>query len=121
VRAPRYNGENLERDFLNSVVVHLTAALALITVTTFATLCWESDAPWANASAPQVEKLTDMAGASLAMSSNVGPAFGKMGALENYGFLSAPTKLLYSFAMLVGRLEIWIVLAIFVPGFWRRN
>jgi trk system potassium uptake protein TrkH len=55
------------------------------------------------------------------MVSNVGPAFGKMGALENYGFLSAPTKLLYSCAMLIGRLEIWIILAMLTPGFWRRN
>ncbi|MBR5243849.1 MAG: TrkH family potassium uptake protein, partial [Thermoguttaceae bacterium] len=64
---------------------------------------------------------SDLAGAALASFSNVGPAFGKMGALENYGFLSAPTKLLYSGAMLIGRLEIWIVLAVLTPGFWRRN
>ncbi len=121
VRATRYNGENLERDALNSVVVHLITLIVLILALTLATLAWESDAPWANAPSPQIEKLTDMAGAALSMFSNVGPAFGKMGALENYGFLSAPTKLLYSGAMLVGRLEIWIVLAIFTPGFWRRN
>jgi trk system potassium uptake protein TrkH len=121
VRAPRYNGENLERDFLNSVVVHLITVVVLILAVTFATLCWESDAPWKDSPAPQIEKLTDMAGAALAMFSNVGPAFGKLGALENYGFLSAPTKLLYSCAMLIGRLEIWIVLAILAPKFWRQN
>jgi Trk-type K+ transport system membrane component len=121
VRATRYNGENLERDFLNSVVVHLITLVVLILAVTFATLCWESDAPWKDSPAPQIEKLTDMAGAALAMFSNVGPAFGKLGALENYGFLSAPTKLLYGGAMLIGRLEIWIVLAVLTPGFWRRN
>ncbi len=121
VRATRYNGENLERDVLNSVIVHLITLIVLILAVTFATLCWESDAPWGNVPSAQVEKLTDMAGAALAMFSNVGPAFGKLGALENYGFLSAPTKLLYSCAMLIGRLEIWIVLAIFAPRFWRQN
>ena len=121
VRAARYNGENLERDVLNSVVVHLITLIALILAVTLATLCWESDAPWRNAPSPQIEKLTDLTGAALSMFSNVGPAFGKMGALENYGFLSAPTKLAYSCAMLIGRLEIWIVLAVFAPVFWRRN
>ncbi|MBQ8285392.1 MAG: TrkH family potassium uptake protein [Thermoguttaceae bacterium] len=121
VRATRYNGENLERDVLNSVVIHLITLTVLILGLTLATLALEPDAPWADAPSPQIEKLTDMSGAALSMLSNVGPAFGKMGALENYGFLSAPTKLLYSCAMLVGRLEIWIVLSVFVPGFWRRN
>lgn len=121
VRATRYNGENLERDALNSVVLHLLTLLALIVATVLATLFLEPDAAWASARAPQIEKLTDLAGAALAMVSNVGPAFGKMGALENYAFLTAPTKLLYSCVMLIGRLEIWIILAIFAPGFWRNR
>ena len=121
VRATRYNGENLERDVLNSVVVHLITLIVLILALALATLGLEPDAPWADAPSPQIEKFVDMSSAALSMFSNVGPAFGKMGALENYGFLSAPTKLLYSCAMLIGRLEIWIVLAVFVPGFWRRN
>ncbi|MBQ9126601.1 MAG: TrkH family potassium uptake protein [Thermoguttaceae bacterium] len=121
VRATRYNGENLERDALNSVVLHLLTLLTLIVATVLATLFLEPDAAWASARAPQIEKLTDLAGAALAMVSNVGPAFGKMGALENYGFLTAPTKLLYGCVMLVGRLEIWIILAVFAPGFWRNR
>lgn len=121
VRATRYNGENLERDALNSVVLHLLTLLTLIAATVLATLFLEPDAAWASARAPQIEKLTDLTGSALAMASNVGPAFGKMGALENYGFLTASTKLLYSCVMLVGRLEIWIILAIFAPGFWRNR
>lgn len=121
VRATRYNGENLERDALNSVVLHLLTLSTLIVATVLATLFLEPDAAWASARAPQIEKLTDLAGSALAMVSNVGPAFGKMGALENYGFLTAPTKLLYSCVMLVGRLEIWIILAVFAPGFWRNR
>ncbi len=121
VRATRYNGENLERDALNSVVLHLLTLLSLIAVTVLATLFLEPDAAWTSARTPQIEKLTDLVGSALSMASNVGPAFGKMGALENYGFLTAPTKLLYSCVMLVGRLEIWIILAIFAPGFWRNR
>lgn len=121
VRAMRYNDEILEKETLNSAFVYLVLAATAIFATIFATLCLEPDAPWADAAAPKVEKLADLAGGALSMFSNVGPAFGKMGALENYGFLSAPTKFLYSCAMLVGRLEFWVVLAIFAPSFWRRR
>lgn len=121
VRATRYNGEILEKETLNAVSIYLISLLSLICATTFATLLLEPDAPWADAAAPRIEKLTDLAGAALSMFSNVGPAFGKMGAFENYGFLSAPTKFLYACATLTGRLEIWVVLAIFAPGFWRRG
>ncbi len=120
VRATRYNGEILEKETLNSVFAYLISLLTLIVAATFATLLIEPDAPWADSAAPTLAKLTDLAGGALSMFSNVGPAFGKMGAFDNYGFLSAPTKFLYACAMLVGRLEIWVVLTIFAPSFWRR-
>ena len=44
---------------------------------------------------------------ALSMVGNVGPAFGKLGPTSNYGFLPAPVKLWYCFAMLAGRLEIY--------------
>jgi len=50
---------------------------------------------------------------TLAGTINVGP-FG------SYGDLNAPAKLLLSFLMLLGRLELLTVLALFMPSFWRR-
>ncbi len=44
---------------------------------------------------------------ALSMVGNVGPAFGRLGPTSNYGFLPAPVKLWYCFAMLAGRLEIY--------------
>ena len=47
---------------------------------------------------------------ALSMVGNVGPAFGQLGPTSNYGFLAAPLKWFYMFAMLAGRLEIYTLL-----------
>ncbi len=51
---------------------------------------------------------------------NVGPGFLEFGAVQNYAFLTRFSKFLLSFLMLVGRLEIFTVLVILSPVFWRK-
>jgi len=51
----------------------------------------------------------------------VGPGLNKVGAMGNYAFFTAPAKLLLSFLMILGRLEVMVVLVLFMPSFWRRN
>lgn len=59
-------------------------------------------------------------GAAISSVGNVGPAFGALGPTENYAFLSAPGKWTLSFLMLAGRLEIFTLVILFVPAFWKR-
>lgn len=47
-----------------------------------------------------------------------GPGLGAVGPLSNYALLPNPVKLVLSFCMLVGRLEIWTVLVLLRPAFW---
>jgi len=49
---------------------------------------------------------------------NLGPGLGEVAL--NYGELSAPGKWLLIFAMLLGRLEIFTLLVLMTPAFWRR-
>ncbi len=51
---------------------------------------------------------------------NIGPGFGKIGPTENYAFYPGYVKWFLSFAMLVGRLELYTVLVIFTTQFWKR-
>lgn len=51
---------------------------------------------------------------------NVGPAFGDFGPTENYASISAFGKWLLSFLMMAGRLEIFTVMIMFSPAFWKR-
>lgn len=51
---------------------------------------------------------------------NIGPGLGAVGAVENYGFINTVGKWVLSFCMLLGRLELFSVLMLFVPDLWRR-
>ena len=48
---------------------------------------------------------------------NLGPGLGQVSA--NYGSLNDVAKLLLSFAMVLGRLEVFTLLVILSPAFWR--
>jgi len=52
---------------------------------------------------------------------NVGPALGDFGPVNNYAALPSLGKWWCSFLMLIGRLELFTVLILFTPFFWRNR
>ncbi len=56
---------------------------------------------------------------ALATLGNIGPGFGPTGPSGNYAFFPVPIKLFLSMLMIIGRLELYTVLVIFTPTFWR--
>ena len=52
---------------------------------------------------------------------NIGPGLNKVGPVENFSHFSVLSKLVFTVDMLVGRLEIYPMLAIFAPMAWRKN
>lgn len=61
----------------------------------------------------------DAVSAAWAMLSNIGPGLGSVGPTGNYATLSDIQLSICSFLMLIGRLEIFTVFAIFTRNFWR--
>lgn len=59
-------------------------------------------------------------GASIATLGNIGPGIGGVGPVDNYAFFSVPAKWLLSFLMLLGRLELFTILIVLSPAFWKR-
>lgn len=55
--------------------------------------------------------------ALIATFSNIGPGLGKVA--QNFSSLSDMTKIILSIAMLAGRLEIFTIIVLFSPTFWR--
>lgn len=53
--------------------------------------------------------------------SNVGPAFGEYGPMFTWSSMPDAAKWLLSFLMLIGRLELFCVLLILNPDFWKRQ
>lgn len=66
-----------------------------------------------------LDYLTAMSGALTALA-NVGPGLGEIiGPAGNFSTLPESAKWLLAAAMLLGRLELFTVLVLFTPGFWR--
>ena len=60
-------------------------------------------------------------GLSASSLGNIGPALGHFGPVNNYAFLPPLAKWWSSFLMLIGRLELFTVLILFTPFFWRNR
>ena len=58
--------------------------------------------------------------AAAATITGLGPALGELGPASNYGHLQADAKLLLCFSMLLGRLELFTLLIILTPEYWRK-
>ncbi|MEB2780537.1 potassium transporter TrkG [Algoriphagus sp. C2-6-M1] len=52
---------------------------------------------------------------------NIGPGIGRVGPVDNFAFFSPTAKIFLSFIMLLGRLELFTILILFTPFFWRAN
>jgi len=66
-----------------------------------------------------VDVLTALSAAAACIS-NTGPGLGAVGPAHNYAGLPEAAKAVLALAMILGRLEIYTVLILLVPDFWRR-
>jgi trk/ktr system potassium uptake protein len=110
VFSTRMNGAPIRKDFVFTVVgfVFLYVMFLLITTAVVAT-------------APGGYDLETSFSTALATVGNIGPGFSLIGPTMNYAFFPAYVKWFLSFAMMAGRLEIYTVLILFTPYFWRRK
>lgn len=58
--------------------------------------------------------------AATATLSNIGPGLNEVGPASNFSGLSDPQTWICTLVMLLGRLELFTVLVLFTPAFWRR-
>jgi trk system potassium uptake protein TrkH len=64
--------------------------------------------------------LETCAGAVLSALSNIGPGFDAVGPTMNYAEMRDPTKIFLGWIMILGRLELFALLVLFVPQLWRK-
>ena len=57
---------------------------------------------------------------TLACLGNIGPGLSAVGPTHNYGFVPAAGKLILTACMILGRLELYTLLVLLAPAFWRR-
>jgi len=51
---------------------------------------------------------------------NIGPGLSAVGATQNYAAIPVPGQIILTLCMLLGRLELYTVLILFLPSFWKR-
>jgi trk system potassium uptake protein TrkH len=67
----------------------------------------------------EVDLITAIAAVAATLG-NIGPGLGNVGPMDNYADLAMPVKWILSFCMLFGRLELYPMMALFLPDTWKR-
>ena len=101
------DGKRVEEETTNNIACFFFAYILLLLLGTFV-ISLEN--------IPFMDAFT----AALSAISNVGPAFGELGAAGTFAALSALSKLTMSVCMLFGRLEIIPLLILLMPSLWRK-
>ncbi|MBL4901977.1 MAG: TrkH family potassium uptake protein [Desulfocapsa sp.] len=104
----RLNGRCIDEDVINLALFYFIINIFMILIGGF------------------IMTLTDNMDYSSAISSvisalmNIGPGFGAVGPTHTFAFISDTGKWFLSWNMLVGRLEMFSVLVLFIPSFWKK-
>jgi trk system potassium uptake protein TrkH len=64
---------------------------------------------------------TTAATSSIACLFTIGPGLGHVGAIENYEWLSDGSKIVLTLLMALGRLEVFAIIVLVIPRFWRAD
>lgn len=117
VRLLWLGGEPVEDPELpKNILVYFGLILAMFVFSWIFVVAAEPDATWG---ADIEHKLIDSASAVAATLNNIGPGLGVVGATQNFGHFSPATKFLFVWLMMAGRVELFAVLVLFMPRFWR--
>ena len=103
----RIGGEVLKKDVVYTISGFFFLYLFMLLMTAFVVASGGNDI------------LTSLSSALVTVG-NIGPGFGKIGPTLNYAHYPDYIKWFLSFAMMVGRLEVYTVLVLFTPKFWQR-
>lgn len=107
IYVPRYNGRPIDERVMSAVLCFIFLFLLCFAIITFLISLYKID-------------LITAISATAACLTNVGPGLGEIvGPSGNFQPLPDGVKWLLSLAMLLGRLELFTVLVLFVPTFWR--
>lgn len=109
----KFDGESLDSETVRNVKTYF---LLWVIIVVLSTLILSLDFQGTSA----FDGVYSNFSASLACIGNVGPGFDAVGPTMNYCFYSPFSKVLLSFVMLIGRLEIFPILILFTPRTWKR-
>ena len=118
VRTLQINGKVLDKNIRRGVTVYIGIVLMIFIISPLILLALHNNYYMEN---DQKIGLVTAFSSIAATLNNIGPGFNMVGPTGNYAFFSTPAKIFFSFIMILGRLEILVVLCLFLPSFWRKE
>ena len=104
----KYEKNNIDDKFMSSIISFIYLYIIIFFIIT------------ALLSISGLDFVTSISGAATSIS-NVGPGIGEnIGPNGNFSQLSSSSKWILSLGMIMGRLEIFAILILFIPSFWRK-
>lgn len=120
IRHVRLGGESLtDPEIRKNIMVYFGLVFFIFMLSWLTIVAIEDDATWTARNMPLDNKLIDVASGVISCFSNIGPGLGTVGATQNYAAFNWRAKLVLSFVMILGRLEVYPVVVLFLPAFWR--
>jgi len=120
VRPLRVGATTVEdADLKTNILVYFSLISLIFGLSWLFVLTFEPDLTWGSGPEHAEHKLVDSASAVAATLNNIGPGLGIVGATQNYTNFSWSSKSLFVVLMMIGRVEIFAILVLFLPGFWR--
>ena len=117
VQLLKISGKTADDQTLRHLILVYFGLIALLFVFGFLfIMMFEPNLTWG---ADPSNKLIDSASAVAATLNNIGPGLGVVGATENYSNFSFLSKSMFVWLMMLGRLEIFPILVLLAPRFWR--
>ena len=107
VRLVKLGDRPVDKDVMQSILGFFALYLGVFVAASFIMAGIGMDLPSAGASV-------------IATLSNIGPGLGSVGPVDNFAHVPAFGKLVLAFCMLLGRLELFTVLVLVFPSFWRK-
>lgn len=120
VRPLRIGGRAIDENVRRDVTIYFGLIMMVFAFSWLLLVGIESDHHWeVPGQHSTAEKLFDCATAITATLNNVGPGMGIVGPAANYAFFSPASKLLLALLMVLGRLELFAILVLVFPSFWK--
>ena len=118
VRPLKIGGHAIDESLRHSVCAYVGIVLVIFMLSTGLLMVVHNDSQVSPENRLDLETAFSAVAATL---NNIGPGLNMVGAAANYAFFSAPAKLLLTLLMALGRLEIMVILCLFVPAFYKRD
>ena len=110
VRAVKVGGSAIDAETRQGVLVYVIGIMLIFGVGSIVIMMLEQG---------QDVSFITAATACAATLNNIGPGLARVGAIQNFGWFSEPSLIVMSLLMALGRLEVYALVVLISPRFWR--